>query len=107
MNKRKSQPTPVREIISKVLHQKGLTRTVAHRAVFDAWGRIAPETIALRSKPISYRAGKLLVAVSSAPLLEELRSFRSGEFLNLLNDELSRDPDGKNVVVNKVEFRRA
>jgi len=106
VTKRKSQPTSVGEIISRVLHKRGWTRTVAHRTVFSAWGRVAPETIAARSKPLSFRSGKLLVAVSSAPLLEELRCFRSGEFLNLLNGELSRDPDGKNVVVSEIEFRR-
>lgn len=103
---RRSQPTLLREVLSQVLHKRGLGRRLEHRAVFEAWERIVPETIARRARPVSFRAGRLIVAVASAPLLEELRCFRASEFLQLLNRELTGG-DGPHCLVQKVEFRRA
>jgi predicted nucleic acid-binding Zn ribbon protein len=96
----------MREVLSRLMHQRGLGRNAEHTAVFAAWGRIVPDTIAQRTRPVSFRAGRLIVAVSSAPLLEELRLFRASEFLQLLNRELSAS-DGPHALVRTVEFRRA
>jgi len=103
---RRSQPTLIRELLGHVMQKRGLGRRLEHRAVFEAWERVVPEGIAQRARPVSFRAGKLIVAVASAPLMEELRCFRAGEFLRLLNHELTGG-DGPHCLVQKVEFRRA
>ncbi|PCH78933.1 MAG: hypothetical protein COB96_04890 [Planctomycetota bacterium] len=104
---RHGNPVLVREYISRLLHQRGWTRTSEYRAVFSAWERTIPESIAKRSKPVSFRSGRLIVVVSSAPLLDELRCFRSSEFLNLLNSDLGSHPESRNVVVQKLVFKSA
>ncbi len=78
---------------------------MAHRAVFEAWDSVAPENISGRCRAVSFRNGRLIVKVNSAPLLEELRCFRTGEFLSLINEELGRDETGVVPVIRKVEFR--
>ncbi|MBL7008395.1 MAG: DUF721 domain-containing protein [Planctomycetes bacterium] len=103
---RRSQPTLIRELLSSVMQARGLGRRLEHRAVFEAWERVVPEAFAKRARPVSFRASKLIVAVSSAPLLEELRCFRASEFLRLLNHELTGG-EGPHCLVQKVEFRRA
>ncbi len=103
---RRSQPTLIREVLGLVMQKRGLGRRAEHRAVFEAWERIVPESIAKRARPVSFRAGRLIVAVASAPLLEELRCFRASEFLQLINRELTGG-DGPHLLVQKVEFRRA
>ncbi len=92
------------DLVGKVLRNRGLSAPAQHRAVFAAWERIVPHVVSSRCRPVSFRNGKLTIQVESAPLLEELRGFRSGEFLALLNTELSRE--SLNVPVQKLEFRR-
>ena len=104
---RRGQPAAAREFISRLLHRRGWNRTAEHRAVFQAWEAVAPDTIQKRTRPVSYYSGRLTVAVQSAPLLEELRCFRSGEFLNLLNHELGKHPEHRHAAVQRIEFRRA
>ncbi len=105
--RRQGKPVLASEFISRLLHQRGWTRTSEHSAVFATWERIVPKSIAERSRPVSFRSGRLIVVISSAPLLEELRCFRASEFLNLLNKELNAQPESRNVVVRKLEFKRA
>lgn len=103
---RRSQPTLIREILGPVLRQRGIGRGHEHRAVFEAWERVLPASFAARARPVAYRSGRLVVAVASAPLLEELRCFRASEFLRLLNHELVGG-EGPHVVVRQIDFRRS
>ena len=105
--RRNSEAIPISDLISRVMQRRGLSRGSEHRMVFDAWNRVVPEAIAARARPVSFRAGRLIVAVASAPLMEELRCFRAGEFLRLLNQNLSQEARAAHVVVRRVEFRRS
>jgi len=93
------------DLIGKVLRSRGLSAPAQHRAVFSAWEKIVPPVISSRCRTVSFRNGKLMIQVESAPLLEELRCFRASEFLGLLNAELSRN--SLNIPVQKLEFRRS
>jgi predicted nucleic acid-binding Zn ribbon protein len=99
------EAVPVSDIVSRLLQQKGWSRGWEHRAVFEAWEKIVPETIGNRSRAVSFRNGKLIVVVESAPLLQELRCFRQAEFLALMNSQLVTTANS--TLVRRLEFRRA
>ncbi len=105
--RRRSQPLPLRELLNQVLLKRGITRTVEHRVVFEAWERVIPDNIRTRTRALSFRGGRLLVGVSSAPLFEELRCFREAEFLRLLNEEITRTGVTPAPLVTRLELRRA
>ena len=96
---------PASELVGKVMQEFGLSRGREHRAVFRARENIVPGPVAKHARTASFRGGKLVVTVTSAPLLEELRCFRGGEFLGLLNEELAKEPEGGLVFVRRIEFR--
>jgi predicted nucleic acid-binding Zn ribbon protein len=106
-SKRRTNPeaVPVSEIVSRLLQKKGWSRGWEHRAVFEAWEAVVPQTIGSRSRAVSFRNGKLIVVVESAPLLQELRGFRQAEFLSLLNSRLVTTENS--TLVRQLEFRRA
>ncbi|RMH01674.1 MAG: DUF721 domain-containing protein [Planctomycetota bacterium] len=103
---RRSQPTLLREYLGRVMQSRGIGRRSEHAAVFSAWREIVPPEVAARARPVSFRAGRLIVAVDSAPLMHELRCFRAGEFLALLNRRLAAG-SGPQALVRQVDFRRA
>ena len=91
------------------MQQRGWNRPAEHRQVFAAWDRVVPDGIGRRTRPISFRNGRLLVLVESAPLYEELRCFRAGELLRLLNHDLAgheSSGEGLGVSVRQIEFKR-
>tara|TARA_B110000263_G_scaffold232266_1_gene228186 strand:- start:126 stop:449 length:324 start_codon:yes stop_codon:yes gene_type:complete len=103
---RRSNPeaVPLKELLGRVLQKAGHSRSAEHRAVFSAWEEIVPETIQERTRPVSYRNGKLIVVVESAPLMNELFSFRQGEFLHLINHYLQKQ--SVMTTVQSIDFRR-
>ena len=76
------------DILARLMQRKGWSRGGEHREVFAAWNEVVPTTIAKRSRAVSFRQGKLIVVVESAPLMQELRCFRQDEMLSLLNTQL-------------------
>ncbi|KAA3611615.1 MAG: DUF721 domain-containing protein [Planctomycetota bacterium] len=109
---RKSQAQPLRELLSSFLHRRGLARGAEHRLVFEAWRRVVPPGIERKTRPVSFRGGRLLVIVDSASLLSELQGFRRQEFLRLLNQNLihsrQKGLPGQSqtlIQVRTVEFR--
>jgi len=95
---------PIREILGRVIQKTGASRSAEHRQVFRGWEKIVPESIASRTRPVSYRNAKLIVIVDSAPLFEEMSCFRQDEFLSLLNGWLSQQ--NVTTTVRNLEFRR-
>ncbi len=87
------------------MQKRGWSRGAEHRAVFDAWLQVVPATIGKRARPVSFRSGKLILVIESAPLLDELRCFRQSEMLALINRKLSAA--GHHVLVQRLEFRRS
>lgn len=96
---------PIADLLNRVFQKHGLSRGTEYRLVFEAWERVVPEYYRPRSRAVSFRNGRLLVVVESAPLLEELRCFRAAEFVKLLNQDLSLRGEAAHVVVREIEFR--
>jgi len=101
------EAVPIIDLVNQVFQKHGLSRGTEHRLVFESWNRIVPPIYTERCKAVSFRNGKLIVAVQSAPLLEELRGFRDAEFVSLLNQDLSVRGEAAHVVVRTIEFRRS
>jgi predicted nucleic acid-binding Zn ribbon protein len=93
------------EVVSKLMQSKGWSRGGEHREVFEAWAQVVPESIGRRTRAVSFRGGRLIVIVESAPLMQELQLFRQAEFLSLLNSQLVNR--GQQVIVRRLEFRRS
>lgn len=104
--RRNARPQPIGDLLGRLLQRNGLARRHEAGAAFAAWEKVAPPAVGARTRALSFRGGKLVVAVRSAPLLEELRCFRAGEFLALLNQALAADPRADGVQVRALEFRR-
>ncbi|MDA0667339.1 MAG: DUF721 domain-containing protein [Planctomycetota bacterium] len=97
---------PIVDIVNQVFQQYGLSRSSEYRLVFESWDRIVPPVFVGRARAVSFRNGKLIVAVESSPLLEELRGYRIGEFIALLNQDISVRGEATHLVVRGIEFRR-
>lgn len=97
---------PIGDLVNQVFQKYGLSRGTEHRMVFESWDRIVPPEYVGRAKAVSFRNGKLIVAVESSPLLEELRGYRVGEFVTLLNQDILVRGEATHVVVRGIEFRR-
>ena len=93
------------DVLSRLMQKKGWSRGGEHREVFTAWSEVVPHTINQRTRAVSFRNGRLLVVVESAPLMQELQCFRQAEFLSLLNTRLVAR--GQQVIVRQLEFRRS
>lgn len=93
------------DVVSRLMQKKGWSRGGEHREVFTAWSEVVPPTINQRSRAVSFRNGRLIVVVESAPLMQELQCFRQAEFLALLNSRLVAR--GQQVIVRQLEFRRS
>jgi hypothetical protein len=102
----KKEPVALGDLMRQASQRLGLGRNQEHNLVFQAWENIFPEKYRTRMHPTRFYSGCLSVAVSSAPLLEEMRCYRQSDFLALLNDELSRLNHQSTVVVRKLDFRR-
>lgn len=91
--------------MSSFMHRHGFVRHAEYKAVFRAWDQVVPLPIRERARPVSFRGGRLIVQVDSAPLLNELTHFRASEFLLLLNKFLGAQVHQPMTLVEKVEFR--
>lgn len=100
------QAEPISDLVNRVVQGMGLSRATEHRRVFDAWEAIVPPEFLGRCHAVAFRGGKLVVAVESSPLLEELRCYRASEFVQLLNERIAGGGDAAHVVVRSIEFRR-
>jgi len=97
---------PISTLLAGVVHGRSLSGNRAFELVQETWCRVVPQAVAERARPLSFRGGRLVVGVASAPLFEELRCFRGDEFLALLNRELKSRTD-TTLSVEKLEIRRA
>ena len=100
------EAVPIGDFVNRVFQKYGLSRGSEYRLVFESWDRIVPPEYVGRARAVSFRNGKLIVAVESSPLLEELRGYRMGEFVSLLNQDISIRGEAAYLVVRGIEFRR-
>lgn len=104
---RRSEPLPLADLLSRSFHRHGWGRSDAHRVVFDCWAEILPAEQRERCRAVSFRAGRLIVAVDSSPLLEDLRMFRAAALLATLNQAIRASGRLPVVEVRALDFRRS
>lgn len=104
---RRAAPAPLGDLVNRAFHRNGWSRAASHAHVFEAWARVLPEPMRERCQAVSFRAGKLTVAVDSSPLLEDLSSFRASELLRILNETLRLEGRLPLTEVRALVFRRA
>jgi len=99
------QAIPITTIVSDVFGKMGISRDTEHRIVFDAWDSIVPPKFKNKCRALSFRNGRFIVEVKSAPLMQELKCFRQSEFVMLLNQEIKFNSNNQSLIVNKIEFK--
>ena len=80
-------PQPLSVALAELIALRGFARVRGDEELHSAWKCIAGEELAGQTKPLQIARGVLTVAVSSAPLLNELVSFRSSELLGRLKQQ--------------------
>jgi hypothetical protein len=81
----------VGDVLPGVLRGLGVPSKALSRRVRDAWDRVADPAWAGRARPERLQAGVLTVAVTSAPLREELMQFHAERLLAALRHALPDD----------------
>ncbi len=104
---RRSTPVPLGDLVNRAFHRQGWSRAASHAPVFETWERLLPPDWRARCRAVSFRAGKLTVAVDSSPLLEDLKAFRAHELLRVLNEALRISGRLPLVQVRALDFRRS
>jgi len=99
------QAIPITTIVGDVFGKMGISRGTEYRIVFDAWDSIVPKKFKNKCRALSFRNGKFIVEVKSAPLMQELKCFRQSELVVLLNKEIKFNSNNQSLVVNKIEFK--
>lgn len=70
-----SGPQPIASVLRQFLRESGLHRPSGDERVFRAWSEAAGGTWKEHALPASFRAGQLVVEVTSSVHLSELKSF--------------------------------
>ncbi|MDA1259214.1 MAG: DUF721 domain-containing protein [Planctomycetota bacterium] len=104
---RRAAPVPLADIVNRAFHRHGWSRSTSHTTVFSSWETILPAEWRERCRPVSFRAGRLIVAVDSSPLLEDMRMFRGATLLGLLNEAIRASGRLPIVEVRALDFRRS
>ena len=92
-------PEKIGPIIGRILKQTVIRDTTRLEEVVRAWRAASgPELVGL-TRVLSFRSGVLTVAVESAPLFQELETFRRTELLEEVRAQLG------NLHVDQLKFR--
>ena len=98
MNGRKSALTPLKDILSSLLNDSGLSFNPGDARIWQVWDEVVGPPIARNAQPLWIRKGTLRVKVSDPIWLQELSL--AGEVIKgKLNSRLGRR------AVEKIEFR--
>lgn len=76
-----SEWASVAELLRRWLKASGARRRVDDDAIFEKWGALVGEELASHTRVVDVQSGELVVEVDSAPLLQELATYSSGEIL--------------------------
>ncbi|MBI4586428.1 MAG: DUF721 domain-containing protein [Planctomycetes bacterium] len=71
----------IKEVLDKSFAMKLIRERARHAGLHDIWKQVAGEGVARVTRVSQYKDGKLHVAVLSAPLRQELATFRKEELL--------------------------
>jgi predicted nucleic acid-binding Zn ribbon protein len=80
-------PQPLSVALAELIALRGFARVRGDEELHSAWKQIAGDEVAGQTRPLQIKRSVLTVAVSSAPLLNELVSFQSAELLGRLKQQ--------------------
>ena len=83
---RRSEPAAVGKLMSELLRKVAVPKRREMTALDEAWARAAGPDVARRSRPVTFKGGRLTVAFESAALRQEVECFRKAEILARLRD---------------------
>lgn len=75
------EPQPLSVALAELIALRGFARVRSDDALRSAWTQAAGPELANQARPLQIARGVLTIAVSSAPLLNELASFQSADLL--------------------------
>lgn len=81
-------PQPLSVALAELIALRGFARVGSDDELRMAWKRVAGEELATQTRPLQLTRGVLTIAVSSAPLLNELVSFSSPDLLARLKQQV-------------------
>jgi hypothetical protein len=74
-------PQPLSVALAELIALRGFARVRSDDEMRMAWKAAAGDELASQARPLQLARGVLTIAVSSAPLLNELASFQSADLL--------------------------
>ena len=77
-------PQPLSVALAELIALRGFARVHSDDELRTAWKRVAGDELAAHARPLQIARGVLTIAVSSAPLLNELAAFQSADLLTRL-----------------------
>jgi predicted nucleic acid-binding Zn ribbon protein len=69
-------------ILSRCIKRNRIKERIEGGSIFAAWPELVGENLATSTRPVRLAGGILTVEVASAPLLQELSTFRRSEILD-------------------------
>ena len=85
--KRKFEPQSLGEVLDDIIHSKALNAGITNAKVNALWIQLMGENINSYTEKITLKNRTLTVALSSAPLREEL-SYGKEKIIKMMNEEL-------------------
>ena len=87
---RKSEATPLGQVINEMFDAYHLNKKVAHTQVINLWPKLMGKAIASRTKGIFMKENKLFVTVESSALKQELLMSKE-RIIHLFREELGKE----------------
>lgn len=87
---RKSEATPLGQVINEMFDAYHLNKKVDHTQVINLWPKLMGKTIASRTKGIFMKENKLFVTVESSALKQELLMSKE-RIIHLFRQELGKE----------------
>jgi hypothetical protein len=91
------------DALNVFLHSTGLAARLRDTRVFDTWTETIGPKLACHVKPVRFDEGELVVEVSSAAHLNELKSFTGDAFRRQANERLVKH--GHRATIRRVVFK--
>lgn len=92
-------PQPLSIALAELIALRGFARVRSDDELRAAWKRAAGDELAAQTRPLQLARGVLTIAVSSAPLLNELASFQAADLLARLRQQ------APHLTIKSLKFR--
>ena len=73
MSSRSTPPTPLAQVLEKMLEKKGLGGKLAQYALFEEWEKIVGASLAAKTEPLKIQGHQLVIGVEHSTWIQELQ----------------------------------